>query len=292
MLLTLRLTVTKKGKETQYVRSLPTSWEEVIQGKYDPIGTLKTLLSQNEAAAKLKILRGWLRLSKVVFKALPNNIIEDITATLDWLKADALTMPLITSFRHKNIQYFLPIANFENGSALEFALSDDYFKKIAESNDPEALLKLVATLCRPAEKDKKTIIQSGDVRVPLVSRPEAEHRALALEGLDDGIQMSVFLYFAGIKKYIGELYGRHLFDQKDDEESENEESDNTPSQNAEPLGWWGIFMEMAENPINLPKIHATNFHTLCVWLVRNKILGDRMRALVTRPTFKENQEEF
>jgi hypothetical protein len=290
MLLSIRLTVTKKGKETPYVRSLPQSWEDVIAGKYNPVGTLRTLLSQSEASAKLSILRGWLRLPKSVFNALSNNIVEDLTATLHWLRPDALTVPLMTDFAHKGVQYFFPKPNFENGSALEFALSDNYFKKVAESNDPEALLKLVATLCRPAQTDTKIAIQSGDVRVELVSRPEVEHRALSLVGLDETVQMSVFLYFAAVKKYIGDVYGKHLFEQKEGEENENEGEENAPSQNAEPLGWWGIFMEMAENPINLPKIHATNFHSLCVWLVRNKILGDRMRALVTKPTFKENQE--
>lgn len=284
-MLYFRLNITKKGVQSHKDCTLPQSWEEVINNSLDAIGTLRTLLTQKESAAKVKILRGWLNLPKSLFNALPDEVVNSLIATLDWLKPDTLAIPFMPSFEYNKTIYHLPKANFQNGSALEFALSDDFFKKAAESDDSDALIRLTATLCRPSRTDEAAAMQAGDQRVPLVSRSEVEHRAHQLKGLDPTIQTSLFLYFAGVKHYISTLYGKHLF-QETDEGDEEQETDS--SANAEPFGWWGIFMEVAQSPIHLSTIHNMNFHTLCVWLVRNKILADRMRQLVTKPTFKED----
>lgn len=276
------LNITKKGVTTPHYHTIPESWSEVASEKPDAIGTLRTILTEKEIPAKIKILKGWLNLPKQLFKALPDEVIGDLIATMSWLKPDSLSMPLITEFEHQGITYHLPKPNFANCTALEFALSDDFFKKVAEKNDADALIKLTATICRPSRTDAAEAIIVGDIRTPLLSRSEVEHRAKQLDGLDSAVQISVFLYFAGVKHYIAETYGKHIFEERDPETE-----DNKTSQNAEPLGWWGIFMEMAQSPIHLKAIHDMNFHTLCLWLVRNKILSERTRQLITKSDFKE-----
>lgn len=272
-MLTFNINIEKRGKETIYPRTLPQSWAELVAQKHDAFAILKLLLALPEVEAKVKALKMILNLPKATFLILTDEIIADLVAKLDWLKPDISPIPLFPSFTHDQVCYHLPKANFENGTALEFALADDYFKKAAEGNEA-ALINLVATLCRPERTDTQAAITSGDIRTPLNSRSEAEYRGVQLAQLDPSVQVAVFLYFAGCKKYINDLYGGTLFVKNEEEEDPNAE---TTQSSGEIFGWWGIFMELAENPINEDKIHQKNFHSLCIWLVRQKIQADKMR---------------
>ena len=275
-MLLFNINVNRKGKETDYPRNLPESWAEFIAQKHDALAALKLLLTLPETIAKIKILETILALPKSIFKALPDELVVDLVSKLDWLKPDISPIALLSHFDHQNVRYHLPKDNFQNGTALEFALADDYFKKASEG-DESALLNLIATLCRPERTDKQAAITAGDLREPLNSRSEVEYRAAQLAQLDPSLQVAVYLYFAGCKKYISDLYGSYIFAKNEETEEEIEASQETQAQNAEPFGWWGVFMELAQNPINEDRIHQKNFHSLCVWLVRQKHQADKMR---------------
>ena len=295
--LIFNINVEKQGKKPKiYPCDLPQSWQEYLAQGHDGRKALEILLIQPETTAKLTILRGILKnVPKAVFFGITDVEITALVAHLNWLQPDASPMPILTEFVHEGIHYHLPKARFENGTALEFALSDDYFKKIVQAGGTEQaekqLLALVATLCREADTNPQAAILKGDIRTPLNSRSEVENRAKQLVKLDQTVQVAVFLYFAGVKKYIADLYGTHIFAPKEEDEDETNETQNqTPAANAEPFGWWGVFMELAENPINLPKIHEMNFHTLCIWLMRQKLQADRMKQLFETPKFKNNAD--
>ena len=283
----------KKGKTQTYTAELPQTWQEYIQRGFDARAALQTMLSYTDIAAKVRLLRTIMKLPTRIFNAIADQDIAALILQIESLSLDASPEPIITEFTHNNTLYILPLAHFENGTALEFAIADDCFKKATENADDTALLELCATLCRPRNPDKAATIIAGDRRIPLKSRGEVQHRAQNFKTLDPSVQVAVFLYFAGVKKYIFDLYGAAIFTQPEPDldisgNPTTETTETTPT--AEELfGWWGIFMELAENPKNLPSIHAMNFHDLCLWLVRKKLQADKMKQLTTTPTFKNEE---
>jgi hypothetical protein len=294
----VQLTVSKRRRDIIKIIELPETWQEYSGQGFDTMSAIRLLLTLSPTVAKVQILRGILQkqgIPNTLFLAMSDDNIADLVVPLAWMQPDASPIPLFPDFIHKGITYILPTERFENGSALEFALADDFFKKAVEQDDKERqayLLKLVATLCREEKSDTDAIIASGDRRQVLHSRAEVEHRATKLNALDEAIQVAIFLYFAGVKKYIFDLYGKYIFTIPDEDESDETNTEETPAANAqaESFGWWGIFMELAQNLIHLDQIHQRNFHELCLWLVRSKMQQDRMRSLITPPTFKDNED--
>lgn len=278
----IEITAYKKGKTATYTVSLPQSWQELTAMGFDPYATLKILLSTPGVSAKVQLLQTLMKLPRRIFNNIADDDMAALVLLLECLTLDASPDPRIVEFTHLDTLYILPLARFENGTALEFAIADDCFKKITSTPDENALLQLCATLCRPQNPDHAQAVIAGDRRIPLKSRGEVLHRAQAFKTLDPSVQVAVFLYFAGVKKYIFDLYGAAIFT-RPEEETDLDGNPTAPAdapQSAEELfGWWGIFMELAENPKNMPAIHHMNFHDLCLWLVRKKIQADKMKNL-------------
>lgn len=292
-MLNIEIKTEKKGKTQTYPAQLPQTWQEYISMGFDAHAALQTMLSFSDIAAKVRLLRTILKLPKRIFNALPDDDIAALILQIESLSLDASPEPIITEFTYNHTLYILPLARFENGSALEFAIADDCFKKATETADETALLELCATLCRPQNPDKAATIIASDRRIALKSRGEVQHRAETFNNLDPSVQVAVFLYFAGVKKYIFDMYGGAIFTQPEPEldlsgNPTTEPTESTPTPE-ELFGWWGIFMELAENPKNLSSIHAMNFHELCLWLVRKKLQADKMKQLTTTPTFKNEE---
>lgn len=286
---------TEKNKTVLYPIVLPESWEEFLQGGNDGIKTLDALLKKPVDTAQTDILRGLLSLPKKVFNQLADEDIALFLSYLAWLRPDASPFPMFPNFTHKGKIYHLPKPKLENARAREFELADSYFNKAVEEKDPKTaekhLIDLVATLCREENPNPESSIERSDVRIPLVSRADVERRAFALDGLSDTVQVAVFLYFMGCKKYISDLYGSHIFAMPEPDDTDTEGVQNeVDTRSTEPFGWTGVFMELAENPVNLPTIYDMNIHTLCVWLMRRKLQNDRIREQTTAPTFKNTEE--
>jgi hypothetical protein len=179
---------------------------------------------------------------------------------LAWMALNPSATPAVRSFAHRGIAYHLPEENFRNGRAIEYPLADEFYTKFLETNNESDLLKLTATLCREA---KDTIAQEGDIRVPLTTRSEIEQRAARMKGLPVEYQMATLLYFSGVKALVHKTYGKVLFEQET-------EGEDVPQKKGSLFGWWGIYMDLAENITNLDKVYQMNFHTVCLMLVKKK----------------------
>ena len=277
--------VIESGRKTKrYALSVPSSWQEYKEKGYDTHFAIGLLTSKPLVVAQTAILFAILQkqgLKTAIIQQLDPYTIAQILAQCQFLKPSMSTTAHIEHFTHRGIVYHFPSPQFGNGTALEFALADEFFLKIGEDakTAEDALRLLTATLCREDINNETEAIKRGDKRIPLVSRPEVVHRAALFTDLDPVVLTCAFLYFAGCKKYINDNYGTHLFAQKSAEDTENEadEQEEEEAENAEPLGWWGVFMELAGQPTNLDTIHNMNFHTLCLWLVRQKMVTSRMR---------------
>jgi hypothetical protein len=292
-------TTNSLGKTHTYPVRLPESWTEFLALKHDGRKALDTLINNPVDVAQFILLRGLLKLPKTVFNALPDAKITLFLSHLTWLRPDASPVPMFPKFTYRGKTFHLPKPKLENGRAQEFELADNCFNKILAESDPKSaenlLITLVATLCREENPNTEAVIERGDIRLPLVGRSDVSRRSEFLAGLPETVQVAVFLYFAGCKKYIFDLYGNHIFAQNeaDDPDTEGDfknEKEAPDPRTVEPFGWMGVFMELAENPVNLPQIYDMNIHTLCVWLMRKKIQNDRIREQNTPPTFKNSEE--
>lgn len=246
---------------------LPASWQEVPTHLRLPL--LKLLLTYKQETAIVKALELLCGLPKHIFLALSNNQIIDLAAVItNWYFIEISEVPLITHFTHNNITYYLPSEGLENCTAIEYPLADEYYETFITEQSDEALLCFIATLCREANPNQDETLINADPRKPILSRHEAESRAKALVGLPVEIATAVMNLFIGSKKMIHDTYGSWLFKQSEEEDDVQQEDDSDEAF----LGWWGLYMDIAEAGIfgNLKEVHQTNFHTICLHLVKKK----------------------
>lgn len=264
-------------------RALPSSWDEVPQARL--LRCLHLLMYFPRTQALPYIVQEILQVPAWILARMNDDDTAAILHHFRWMEIQPTVKPIIPAFTHAGVTYHLPAEKFSNGVALEYPLADEFYTKFVQNGDEDALLSLVATLCREPKQDQTEITRTGDIRVPLLSRTEVEARAKRLKGCPLEYQMVVLFYFAGIKTLIHRVYKR-LF------ENDEEQDESTPStaKTAPPMfGWWGIYMDVAENITNLDKVYQMNFHTLCMSLVkRRKEAQDReLQMRMNSPNFAQ-----
>jgi hypothetical protein len=252
-----------------YERALPESWEEV-QGRKNRLKVLKCLLAKDPMIARLRVLRQLLKLPRLVFLSLDEYQVNDILPYIHWVEEKPLPIPLIQSFNHRGTKYFLPKAQFQNGACIEYPMADEFYLDFVQSGNPESLINLVATLCRPKRPEQREVLSSGDIRIPLKSRAEVLERAQRLKKMSPKKMMAVLLYFSGVKAYIHELYAGWIFPTKEEAEEGLEPKEENM------FSWWGVYLDIAEAGTfgNYQSVLQTNFHTVCMFLVKKKKEAD------------------
>lgn len=249
-----------------YRRELPDSWEGVPQSRLLFLLRLAFLCEPDQA--RRAALDDLLQLPAPALRSMDPMDRVRLEDALGWMKVDTNDKPILPHFDHQGVRYFAPATGFANGVCCEYAWADEFYGKFAAKQDEQALLMLTATLWREGKKDEEDVVRSGDRRVKLTSRPEINHRAQILQKLPQEYQMTTALYFGGVKARVDKMYGEWLF-QKPKATTEGEAQQPKPGKESM-FGWWGIFFDVADNLTNLPVVHQTNFHTLCMYLVKRR----------------------
>ncbi len=270
MPVSVEIQVPRRGlwPRTTYRRVLPASFNEVEEARRLPLW--RALLSGEGEAGRMAALRLLLRLPGSVRRALDADQVAALLAALPWLQAKPRPAPPFDYFDHGGKRYFLPNAYGMNLVALEYPISDEAFTNYIRTGEADHLRLLCGTLCREEEAEPAAITQRGDRRVPLLSRPQAEARAEQLRDLDPRTMNGVLFFFAGVKEYVHNSYGKVLFEEPDTDEHGNPLPNNTkPS-----LGWWSVYFTVAhDGPFgDVERVYQTSFHDVCLYLV------DRIRA--------------
>ena len=230
------------------------------------IFVLRQLLANEGDAGKVAALKAILALPERTWRRLSPAHVADLLDRLPWLDIAPSPVPMVDWFEHKGARYFLPAANFENGTCLEYPLADEYLTAYAADGSESALRRLAATLCREATADTAEALRRGDPRVKLHSRAEGDARADRLAGLPSEWQVVVLLYFAGVKLLVHRLYGAWLFQQPEEDGEEKEAAEQ-----GDGLGWWGLYMDAAGGDVQkLEAIEQSSFHTFCLMEVRRR----------------------
>lgn len=250
----------------EYRRELPTSFDEVAEPRRLPL--YEDLCSAPGELGRLVGIRNLLRIPKRIFKRLTDDQAAALLDAVPWMKVWPSPKPVFTQFVWKDKTYYLPSSHGMNMCALEYPLADEAFMKWVDTGDKAQSLMLVATICRELNPDADQVTTRGDKRRPLLSRSEASARCKELEGLPDYILDGVTMFFAGMKEFINNSYGKVLFEGADNaaENSAKASSPNTtPS-----LGWWGIYFSLAtDGPFgrDVKQVYQASFHEVCLYLV-------------------------
>jgi hypothetical protein len=268
----LEVAVMKRGRVQAMQRTLPSCWDEVSEK--DAFYCLRQLSYRPLNLAQLACGIYFLNLPVLLRNLLSTEQSTDLMNAMSWMTLEAGPRPLISNFRHKGQTYHLPATKFSNGAAKEYPIADDYYTRFLEG-DVKCLNYLIGTLARPENRDESISAQLGDKRQPLLSRADAEKRGQLLDSAPLEVKMAILMYFAGVKKYIHETYGEWLFqmpEQPDDEQEDDEVEIYKQQNDGVMFGWWGIFMDVAESGVfgTLDQVHQTNFHTICMYLVKKK----------------------
>jgi hypothetical protein len=194
-----------------------------------------------------------LRLPKRIFSRIDNDSLMSLLDRLEWLKLEPSDSTILPNFEYNGATWYLPNKGFYDGTAVEFALADDYATKFATTNEEKYLRLLAATLARP--------LNDAAVRQPLTSREALE------------ISVSVLLYFTGVKVKISEWYGEFLFD-------EVAQKFSIATAHFPNFGWWSAYLQIAEAHVfgNYEQVLQTDFHRICMYLIEKRKAALQMEA--------------
>lgn len=248
-------------QRSNYRRVLPASLEEVGEARRLPLW--QALLSRPGEAGRLAAVRHLLDLPKSVFKKLSDEHAFALLEALPWLEALPNATPFIAQFDYKGQTYYLPKTHGLNLVAIEYPIADEAFGKWAETGSEKSALLLCGALCREGHNDEAMTITRGDKRVPLITKSEALARADHFRDLPENIRTAVILYFAGVKEFIANSYGKVLFEQPDGDG--NEAQTTTPT-----LGWWSVYFSLAtDGPFgrDVKSVYQAPFHEVCLYMV-------------------------
>lgn len=202
--------------------------------------------------------------------------VHALSKQVAWIHGPAGPQSVIPYFRYRREKYLFPKPKAETWTALEYALAEDMFEGVfnpdhTEQQQVEHMLQLTALVARERNPNRAQVLATGDERAPVRSREEVIDRTHRLVGLPPEYQHAALLYWLGVKEYIHNLYGQWLFQGEDQADTDDLDTDPEPNPASGNLfGWWGLYMDVAEKGVfgNLEAVHHTNFHTVCMFMVK------------------------
>lgn len=241
-------------------RSVWERWEDIPA---DLRPRVISLCINHPEDARLLVMKEMLNIDKhfLLLDILAPEEFGAILEKLNWLVIEPSTTPIILEFSHKGIKYVLPKANFENGTAYEYALLDRLYNQFLEHQKEEDLATLCAIICR--EVDEKNLPKS------VTNSDELDLKAAHFADLPAEYAINVLSYVEGIRKFVFDLYGEYLFEEPlSEEELEDYANRGEEPPSGDPYGWIGLYMAMTDKPTELENILSMNFHTLCAYRIR------------------------
>lgn len=243
------------------VAYIPEAWGEVPR-RHLPLFLRVAVGGPDEYSNRLRAIRaitGWP--SRRLWQITPTDLWA-ICDTLSWTQEPRPESPF-REVIHNGVTRLTPGDGFEHGTCLQWALAEEYFQQVV-SGDDQAVYLLAAVLLRPADD-------------PVRDRKQLEADVKIMRQLKEELVGSLALYFAGVKQYVHEIYGEHLFTRTSEEEQDQPRGPH--------FGWWGAYLSVAESGTfgTYDQVLQTGFHTVCVYLVQKKREADEARRRMRNP---------
>lgn len=242
-------------------RYLPSGWHEMPPGG-SLYYTVETLITEPDLTkARLKILKKLLKIPNSAFLNLDACCVVEMTELLKWMDIRSNTKIIFREFNTEGKTYYLPADDFEQGTAFQYALACDYYKKYVEKHDAKDLHYLCSTLLSE--------------NAPLCDKEKIEQRADTFSHLRDVEKMTILAYFGAIQEMIADKFGHWLF--------RSEEGDAPTGIS---FGWWGVYMDVAESGVfgDIKGVYQTRFYDIVVFLIQKKEQYDAMKKAMKKPT--------
>lgn len=253
----------------RFVFQLPTTWDECPNRN-----KLFRMAITDPVAARWHLIRSLVPRRWRLH--IPKMEMGSLFVATEWITPQSRCDVLpITSVTIKGKTYVAPGANGTNVCAGEFVVADEQYTA-AIAGDATAAQKLTAILYREKEADTRLAARLGDERVRFYHLQETEYAPQ----FPQEVQAAATLYFSGLKKWVSDVYGPHIFEQPDEDENGN--PIHTPD-TAPNFGWWGILQTIAESGTfgNMDQVYQANIHEVCIYLVRKKTEADKMKEAVS-----------
>lgn len=263
-------------EEIEY--QVPQAWEECTPDQISD-GMMLSLYIQ-ETENKKKLAHFWVGLLKVMLKDVPEEIfyrlsgqqVYELRPMIQWAVKERITKKPFDYFEHKGIKYYLPSENFSDTSCIEMAMASIYYLAYTrqEKRDLDAVLLIIATLCRPQRRDinqfKLSRDWNGDVR--------EEFNTILIEArsfktVPIGTIMAVLQYYEHMQDKFSQRY-------KDDYAPDDSDS---PALFPNGDGILALLEEVAESGTHgtFRDVCSTNAHTIFMY-IRHKLVINRARA--------------
>jgi hypothetical protein len=245
-------------------RHLPENWSEVRSGSLAFV--VKTLLTYKPVAAKIMILKHLLKINTGTFNILENEQVNELVDLLGWMDMRGLVDPVFPVLKVGGVTYRMPKAEFDDGTAWQYAAADDYYRKYVEASigqEPSKKSQGKSEKSQGEEHlDRLISVLLTDVRhkKALTDRDEVERRAGVFRKLKDYERVVILAYFSGIKQRIYDNYSSWLFT--------SEGSGGTGVN----FGWWGRYLDIAKSGVfgTVDKVYETRFYDIIVFLIQEK----------------------
>lgn len=210
---------------------------------------VKTLLTYQPVTAKIMILKHLLRVKTGIWNILEDEQVSELVDLLEWMDMRKLVDPVFPVLKVGGRTYRMPRAEFDDGTAWQYAAADDYYRKYIETSNETDLDRLISVLLTD-KRDKK----------PLTDRDEVEKRAGVFRKMKDYERIVILAYFSGIKQRIYDNYSSWLF---------TAEGSGGTGVN---FGWWGRYLDIAKTGVfgTVERVYEARFYDIIVFLIQEK----------------------
>lgn len=245
----------------RYRRSLPGAWS-VIHDTERRLFYFRTLQLDPTPAAFIPILRDMLKLKDFYFYRIEPNDITVFTEILAWMREPLPIRALIPNFTHEGVTYHFFKPDFDNGTAFDFAIADDYYTEYVDNQDnTDALLLLASALVYTDSEPRNT-------------KEIIEKRLNTFKNLSFDYILVALRYFEALKKEIhevGENVG--LFD------TPTTEGDAENTEMPIHFGWWTSYRFIAKSQVfgDYEKVLKTQFWDILKNLIEEKQREETLR---------------
>jgi len=259
------------GKTKTIETSIPDGWSGVLK----PEKALRALSEHPGAHGQVLALKHVLKLKPGDYFALSNEQVADLLSLTPWLKLAPHPTPVMGNFNWRRKRICWPKAKGANMSFREWVIGDAAFDKyLAGDNTALQLLAGVVLRERKTKRsfhfarvaDIEAINLSGDDRVVLKSRSEAEARANSYTSKPLRVEAyaALLMYWAGLREYISKAYGAYLFE--DPNATADDVGPKLPN-----FGWHGKALEIAATGVmgTVDDVYDANAHVVFMYLVKS-----------------------
>ncbi|MBK9391965.1 MAG: hypothetical protein IPN68_17905 [Bacteroidetes bacterium] len=186
---------------------------------------------------------------------------NELVDLLAWMDMRGLVDPVFPVLKVGGRTYRMPKAEFDDGTAWQYAAADDYYRKYVEAAQASELQTPTIANCDD-HLDKLISVLLTDVRhkKALTDRDEVEKRAGVFRKLKDYERVVILAYFSGIKQRIYDNYSSWLFT-----------SDGSGGTGVN-FGWWGRYLDIAKTGVfgTVERVYETRFYDIIVFLIQEK----------------------